>query len=138
MKEGRIIKVSGPLVVAEGMEEANVYDVVEVSDNKLIGEIIEMRGDKDSVLAFKILGVDVFVTLDAQEARKTIDRIAKENYGIIFVTEQLAKDIPETIKRYNSEVIPAIILIPSNKGSLNIGLANIDKNVEKAIGSNIL
>jgi len=43
-----------------------------------------------------------------------------------------------TIKRYNSEVIPAIILIPSNKGSLNIGLANIDKNVEKAIGSNIL
>ena len=42
------------------------------------------------------------------------------------------------IKRYNSEVIPAIILIPSNKGSLNIGLANIDKNVEKVIGSNIL
>ena len=48
------------------------------------------------------------------------------------------KIIPETIKRYNSELIPAIILIPSNKGSLNIGLANIDKNVEKAIGSNIL
>ena len=44
----------------------------------------------------------------------------------------------KTIKRYNSELIPAIILIPSNKGSLNIGLANIDKNVEKAIGSNIL
>jgi len=92
---------------------------------------IAVIGDKDSVLAFKILGVDVFITLGAQEARKTIDRIAKENYGIIFVTEQLAKDIPETIKRYNSEVIPAIILIPSNKGSLNIGLANIDKNVEK-------
>ena len=46
MKVGRIIKVSGPLVVAEGMDEANVYDVVKVSDNKLIGEIIEMRGDK--------------------------------------------------------------------------------------------
>ena len=99
---------------------------------------IAVIGDKDSVLAFKILGVDVFITLGAQEARKTIDRIAKENYGIIFVTEQLAKDIPETIKRYNGEVILAIILIPSNKGSLNIGLANIDKNVEKAIGSNIL
>ena len=62
---------------------------------------IAVIGDKDSVLAFKILGVDVFITLDAQEIRKTIDRIAKENYGIIFVTEQLAKDIPETIKRYN-------------------------------------
>ena len=40
MKVGKIIKVSGPLVVAEGMDEANVYDVVQVSDNKLIGEII--------------------------------------------------------------------------------------------------
>ena len=99
---------------------------------------IAIVGDKDSVLAFKILGVDVYISLDAQEARKIIDRISKENYGIIFVTEQVARDIPETIKRYNSELIPAIILIPSNKGSLNIGLANIDKNVEKAIGSNIL
>ena len=99
---------------------------------------IAIVGDKDSVLVFKILGVDVYISLDAQEARKIIDRISKENYGIIFVTEQIAKDIPETIKRYNSELIPAIILIPSNKGSLNIGLANIDKNVEKAIGSNIL
>ena len=99
---------------------------------------IAIVGDKDSVLAFKILGVDVYISLDAQEARKIIDRISKEDYGIIFVTEQVAKDIPETIKRYNSELIPAIILIPSNKRSLNIGLANIDKNVEKAIGSNIL
>lgn len=99
---------------------------------------IAIVGDKDSVLAFKILGVDVYISLDAQEARKITDRISKESYGIIFVTEQVAKDIPETIKRYNSELIPAIILIPSNKGSLNIGLANIDKNVEKAIGSNIL
>ena len=99
---------------------------------------IAIVGDKDSVLAFKILGVDVYISLDAQEARKIIDRISKESYGIIFVTEQVAKDIPETIKRYNRELIPAIILIPSNKGSLNIGLANIDKNVEKAIGSNIL
>lgn len=99
---------------------------------------IAIVGDKDSVLAFKILGVDVYISLDAQEARKIIDRISKEGYGIIFVIEQVAKDIPETIKRYNSELIPAIILIPSNKGSLNIGLANIDKNVEKAIGSNIL
>ena len=47
---------------------------------------IAVIGDKDSVLAFKILGVDVFITLDGQEARKTIDRIAKKGYGIIFVT----------------------------------------------------
>ncbi|MFA7573142.1 MAG: V-type ATP synthase subunit A [Lutispora sp.] len=53
MKVGRIIKVSGPLVVAEGMDEANVYDVVSVSDNKLIGEIIEMRGDRASIQVYE-------------------------------------------------------------------------------------
>ncbi len=53
MKVGKIIKVSGPLVVAEGMENANVYDVVEVSDNKLIGEIIEMREDRASIQVYE-------------------------------------------------------------------------------------
>ena len=46
MREGRIIKVSGPLVVAEGMEEARMFDVVRVSEKRLIGEIIEIRGDR--------------------------------------------------------------------------------------------
>lgn len=53
MKAGKIVKVSGPLVVAEGMEDANIYDVVKVSDSKLIGEIIEMRDDKASIQVYE-------------------------------------------------------------------------------------
>jgi V/A-type H+-transporting ATPase subunit A len=53
LKVGKIIKVSGPLVVAEGMDEANVYDVVNVSNDRLIGEIIEMRGDKASIQVYE-------------------------------------------------------------------------------------
>ncbi len=53
MKSGKVIKVSGPLVVASGMENANVYDVVEVSEDKLIGEIIEMRGDQASIQVYE-------------------------------------------------------------------------------------
>lgn len=53
MKTGKIVKVSGPLVVAEGMEDASVYDVVRVSNRRLIGEIIEMRGDKASVQVYE-------------------------------------------------------------------------------------
>lgn len=53
MKEGTIIKVAGPLVVAEGMDSANVYDVVEVGEHKLIGEIIEMRGDRASIQVYE-------------------------------------------------------------------------------------
>jgi len=95
-------------------------------------------GDKDSVLAFKALGIDVFPVVESEEARKTIDKLAKDNYAVIFVTEQVAKDIEETIQRYNRETLPAVILIPSNQGTLNIGMQRISDNVEKAVGVNIL
>ncbi len=53
MTEGKIIKISGPLVVAEGMREANMFDVVRVGEKKLIGEIIEMRSDKASIQVYE-------------------------------------------------------------------------------------
>ncbi|MBU3090615.1 V-type ATP synthase subunit A [Clostridium sp. CF011] len=53
MKIGKIVKVSGPLVVAKDMDEANIYDVVKVGDKGLIGEIIEMRGDRASIQVYE-------------------------------------------------------------------------------------
>jgi len=95
-------------------------------------------GDKDSVMAFKALGVDVNTVTDREEARRIVDTMARSNYGVIFITEQIASLIPDTIERYDKEIIPAVILIPSNQGSLNIGMNRINENVEKAVGSNIL
>lgn len=99
---------------------------------------IGVVGDKDSILAFKALGIDVYPVTEPDEARITINKMAAEKYAIIFVTEQIAKDLQETIERYNREIIPAVILIPSNQGSLNIGMQRINDNVEKAVGVNIL
>jgi len=99
---------------------------------------IGVVGDKDSVLAFKAIGIDVFPVVEVEEARKTIDKMAREQYAVIFITEQLAKDLEETIERYNRQMLPAVILIPSNQGSLNIGMQRIKDNVEKAVGVNIL
>ncbi len=53
MIEGKILKVSGPLVVAEGMREANMFDVVRVGNDRLIGEIIEMHGDRASIQVYE-------------------------------------------------------------------------------------
>jgi len=53
LKIGKIVKVSGPLVVAKDMDEANIYDVVKVGDKGLIGEIIEMRGDRASIQVYE-------------------------------------------------------------------------------------
>lgn len=98
---------------------------------------IGVVGDKDSVLAFKSIGVEIFPVRDYKEARNTIEKMAKEHYGLIFLTEQLAKNLEETIQKYKRKITPAIILIPSNQGILGIGMEEINKNVEKAIGSNI-
>jgi len=53
MKEGRIVKVSGPLVVAEGMSGSRMYDVAYVGEQKLLGEIIELRGDRASIQVYE-------------------------------------------------------------------------------------
>ncbi len=50
---GKTVKVSGPLIVAENMADCKMYDVVQVSDLKLIGEIIELRGDKASIQVYE-------------------------------------------------------------------------------------
>jgi len=53
MSTGTIKKVAGPLVIAEGMRDANMFDVVRVSEQRLIGEIIEMHGDKASIQVYE-------------------------------------------------------------------------------------
>jgi V/A-type H+-transporting ATPase subunit A len=56
MEQGVIVKVSGPLVVARGIENARMYDVVRVSEKRLIGEIIELRGDQASIQVYEETG----------------------------------------------------------------------------------
>ncbi|ANX00420.1 ATP synthase subunit A [Thermoclostridium stercorarium subsp. leptospartum DSM 9219] len=53
MSQGRIVKVAGPLVIAEGMKDANMFDVVRVSDYELIGEILEIHGDRASIQVYE-------------------------------------------------------------------------------------
>jgi V/A-type H+-transporting ATPase subunit F len=100
---------------------------------------IGVVGDKDSVLCFKALGLNVFTVAegDSENTRKLIDRLARD-YGVIFITEQAAESVMETIDRYKNEILPAIILIPGGKGSLGTGLARVAQNVERAVGINIL
>ena len=85
---------------------------------------VAVVGDKDSILAFMALGVDAYPVIQPEEARKIIDQLARDKYGIIFITEQAAQAIPETIDRYNRIMTPAVILIPSNQGTEHWNAAN--------------
>lgn len=95
-------------------------------------------GDKDTILAFKALGLSTFPVVEADEAKRVLKKLAGEDYAVIFVTEQIAQNVEETIKEINVNTLPAIILIPNSQGTLGIGMKNIKASVEKAIGVDIL
>lgn len=99
---------------------------------------IGVVGERDAVLAFLSLGMTVKAVETPEEAMKAVDGMAREGYGVIFVTETTAKTIDETIDRYKNLMLPAIILIPGSQGSLGIGLSRVRRNVEKAVGIDIL
>lgn len=56
MIKGTIDKIAGPLVIAEGMKDARMYDLVYVSDYALIGEVIELKGDRASIQVYEETG----------------------------------------------------------------------------------
>ena len=99
---------------------------------------IAVLGDKDSVLGFKALGLDVFPADSAEQARPILHWLAKEGYAIIYLTEQLAVGLSAEMERYKDDLTPAIILIPGKEGSLGIGMDNIKTAVERAVGADIL
>ena len=99
---------------------------------------IAVLGDRESVLGFKALGLDVFPAESVEEARSTLHRLAKENDAVVYLTEQLAQYMTDDLGRYKDELTPAVILIPGKEGSLGIGLANVKKSVERAVGADIL
>ena len=98
---------------------------------------IAVVGDKDSVLAFKAIGVDVYPVEGEIQARETVHTLAR-TYSVIFVTEKVAIQAETYIKRYKARAYPVIVPIPSAEGGLGLGLKGIDANIEKAIGANVL
>mgnify|MGYP001037756365 FL=1 len=99
---------------------------------------IAVLGDKDSVLGFKALGLDVYPAETVEEARKTLHTLAKGDYAVVYLTEQYAAGMEADVARYKDELTPAVILIPGKDGSLGIGMANVKSAGERAVGADIL
>ena len=99
---------------------------------------IAVLGDKDSVMGFKALGLTVFPVDNVEQARHTLHQLAREDFAVVYLTEQSAAQMEADIARYKDELTPAVILIPGKEGSLGLGMANIKKSVERAVGADIL
>lgn len=99
---------------------------------------VAIVGEKDAVYAFGTLGINVFYTTDAKQARQTVQNIIEDGYGVIFITDQVSLMIPDLLKRYEDAFMPAFILIPSGHDGESLGLQKVQDNVKKATGQNIL
>ena len=89
-------------------------------------------------MGFKAVGFEVFETTAPKESEAVIHRLAKEEYGIIFVTEQTLGPIVQVMDTYKDRRIPAIIPIPGRQGTMGMGMTSVKKSVERAVGADIL
>lgn len=99
---------------------------------------IAVMGDRDSIYGFAALGLDVFPQSDTSEAAKKLRNLAEENYAVIYITEALAVKLETEVDRYRERQIPAIIPIPGVTGNTGMGILNVKKFVEQAVGSDII
>lgn len=99
---------------------------------------IAVLGDRESVMGFKALGLEVVSAETVAQARKTLHKMARSGeYAIIYLTEQYAVEMGDEVAKYKDLPTPAIILIPGKAGSLGIGMKNITDSVERAVGADV-
>ena len=94
-------------------------------------------GNGDGIMVFKASGVVTFFAEDEKKAREIIRKIAKE-YQIIFLTEDLARNLQDFLKRFDEEAYPVIVSIPSATGSEGYGMEILKSAMERALGVDIL
>ena len=99
---------------------------------------VAVVGDKDSVMGFLALGIDIFPAYDADEIKKTIHKLVEEGYAIIYITEQASLLGADTIARYKDNELPAIIVIPGIQGSMGIGMNEVRQSAKRATGMDLL
>lgn len=99
---------------------------------------IAVIGDIDSILSFKAAGFEVFETANTSRTRELLKMLAESEYAVIFITEQAASEVLDSIDEFKDKRLPSIVLIPGNRGSMGLGRKQMEKDVERAVGANIL
>lgn len=99
---------------------------------------IAVLGDRDSIYGFAALGLDTYPVSDTEQAARTLKQLADGQYAVIYITEALQAQLETEIDRYVSVALPAIIPIPGVHGNTGMGMRNVKKSVERAVGSDII
>jgi V/A-type H+/Na+-transporting ATPase subunit F len=94
-------------------------------------------GEKDIMLIFKAVGADVFAVHDVEQAAARLKKIAKEDYGIIFITETIAVKLDSIIRQYSDMVKPSIVVIPGLGKRNNYAIGILRNAIIKASGTDV-
>lgn len=97
-----------------------------------------VMGDRDSIYGFAAIGLDIHPVSDPSRAGRELRALAESGYAVIYVTEALCEHIQDEMDFYRDRQLPAIIPIPGATGNTGLGMAQIKKFVEQAVGSDIL
>ena len=96
-------------------------------------------GERATVVAFEGLGIAAFPVSSVEDARKTVSGLIKrKEHAVIFVTEDIGKDIPDVIAESAREYAPSVVLVPSSGGSQQIGLRKLSRVLKRALGTDVL
>ncbi|MEO0234520.1 MAG: V-type ATP synthase subunit F [candidate division WOR-3 bacterium] len=95
-------------------------------------------GENDVMLIFKAIGVDVFPVEKTEEASEILNKLVKSGYGIIFITESLAKSLDNQIKKYLSLPLPSIVVLPGLKERNDYAIELLRKSIIKAVGVDVM
>ncbi len=95
-------------------------------------------GEEEAVFGFRALGVDAFIVKSQDDAAQVLTEARKGGYAVIFVTEQVARAVPDVIEGLGDEPLPAVLIIPGVGGSLGLASKRMKTIVEKAVGADIL
>jgi V/A-type H+-transporting ATPase subunit F len=99
---------------------------------------IAVLGPYNSIYGFATLGLDIFAVSDAAEGEEKLRKLAAGDYAVVYITEGLAEQMSHEIEKYQTQLTPAIILIPGVRGNTGAGVLQVKKSVEQAVGSDIL
>jgi len=84
------------------------------------------------------LGIHICPVNSKDEAVKALKKLVDEQYANIYITEAYYTELEAEVDQYKTSIIPAITVIPGATGNTGIGMANIKKAVEQAVGSDII
>ncbi len=99
---------------------------------------IAMIGDRDSILGFKALGVEIFSVNTKDESVEMLRKIVEEEYKVAFITEQVAPSPEEIAGITGGRTFPVVTTIPSNRGATGLAMQRLQALVRRAAGADIL